>query len=69
MSGYGDSESCSEHRRLFDPLGLLLVGIVGGGGVFILLRHGWILGVICVVLASLGLITSHRHFGPRAENE
>ena len=67
MSGYEDSESYSEQRRLFDPLGLLLVGIVGTGGTFILLRHGWILGTICVVLASLGLITSHRHFDVTSE--
>ena len=49
-------------RWLFDPAGLLLTGIVGSVGVLSLLRHGWVLGVPCVILATLGLITSHRHF-------
>ena len=49
-------------RWLFDPAGLLLVGVVGSVGILSLLRHGWLLGVPCVILATLGLIASHRHF-------
>jgi len=49
-------------RWLFDPAGLLLTAIVGSVGVLSLLRHGWVLGVPCVSLATLGLIVSHRHF-------
>ena len=51
-----------EQRWLFDPAGLLLVAIVGTVGFLSLLRHSWILGVPCVVIAGLGLIASHRHF-------
>ncbi|MGA2790843.1 MAG: hypothetical protein ABSF00_08750 [Candidatus Bathyarchaeia archaeon] len=53
-----------DHGRLFDPGGLLLVGIVGAGGTVLLLKHSWILGLPCAVLAALGLIASHRHFDP-----
>jgi hypothetical protein len=54
--------SANDHTRLFDPARLLLVGIVGTVGFLSLLRHSWILGIPCVVLAALGLIASHRHF-------
>jgi len=54
-------------RWLFDPAGLLLAGIVGSVGVISLLRQSWILGVLCVILATLGLIAPHRHFDPNSE--
>ena len=54
----------TEHERLFDPGGLLLVGVVGAGGLLLLLRHNWILGLPCAALATIGLIVSHRHFDP-----
>jgi len=57
----------SDHVRLFDPVGLFLVVVVGGTGGLLLLRHGWILGVPMVALASAGLLVSHKHFNPPDE--
>ena len=61
-----------EHRettpgRLFDPAGLLLVAVVGGAGVLLLLKHGWMLGLPLAALAAVGLAFSHRHFNPPTE--
>jgi len=53
--------------RLFDPVGLFLVAVVGGAGVLLLLKHGWMLGLPLVALAAVGLAFSHRHFNPPTE--
>ena len=53
--------------RLFDPAGLFLVAVVGGAGVLLLLKHGWMLGLPLVALAAVGLAFSHRHFNPPTE--
>ena len=52
----------------FDPSGLVLVGIVGGAGILLLLKHGWALGAFCAVLAALGFISSHRRFDRASED-
>jgi hypothetical protein len=61
------AEERDEQRWLFDPIGLLLVGIVGAVGFLSLVRHSWVLGVPCVVLATLGIVASHRHFDPASD--
>ena len=62
-----DPTGSDDHVRLFDPFGLFLVAVVGVGGGFLLLKHGWTLGLPLVALAALGLAFSHRHFDPPAE--
>jgi len=47
---------------LIDAVGLLLVGVVGSVGILNLLRHSWVLGISCVILATFGRVISHRHF-------
>jgi len=59
----------TEHQRLFDPGGLLLVGVVGAGGLLLLLRHHLILGLPCAAPATIGLIVSHRHFDPASKGD
>jgi len=47
----------------------MLVGIVGVSGVFLLAKHSWLLGILFVTLATLGLIASHRHFDPADDSD
>ena len=47
---------------MFDPAGLFLAAIVGTGGVFSLLKGAIPLAALCLPLATLGLVLSHKHF-------
>jgi len=48
--------------RMFDPAGLFLTAIVGTGGLISLLKGAILLAALCLPLAALGLVFSHKHF-------
>ena len=57
-----EPKSPSNGGRLFEPAGLFLAAIVGIGGVFSLLKGAIPLAALCLPLAALGVVFSHRHF-------
>jgi hypothetical protein len=48
--------------RMFEPAGLFLAATVGTAGLISLLKGAFLLAALCLPLASLGLVVSHRHF-------
>lgn len=52
----------SRNERRFDPAGLCLSAIVGTVGLLSLMKGGLPLAAVCLTLAALGLIYSHKHF-------
>ncbi len=48
--------------RVFEPAGLFLAAIVGTVGLIGLLKGAIPLAALCLPLAALGLVCSHKHF-------
>jgi len=48
--------------RMFEPAGLFLAATVGTAGLISLLKGAILLAALCLPLAALGLVVSHRHF-------
>lgn len=49
-------------RRMFEPAGLFLAAIVGTVGLISLLKGAIPLAALCLPLAALRLVCSHKHF-------
>jgi hypothetical protein len=49
-------------RRMFEPAGVFLAAIVGTVGLISLVKGAIPLAALCLPLAALGLVCSHKHF-------
>ncbi len=55
-------EGNPENGRLFEPAGVFLAAIVGTVGLISLVKGAIPLAALCLPLATLGLVCSHKHF-------
>lgn len=52
----------STETRVFEPAGVFLAAIVGTLGLISLLKGAIPLAALCLPLAALGIVCSHKHF-------